>query len=59
MIYFSFDEIRQYKRKEEHGYLKAYEANQGSNNLSLNKIIIKSQQFFSFESKVKKKSFIN
>ena len=33
-----------YKKEEERGYLKAYEANQGSNDSSLRTIIIKSQQ---------------
>ena len=32
------------KKKEEYGDLKAYEASKESNNLSLSKIIIKSQQ---------------
>ena len=44
MIYFSFDETRVYEKKEEYGYLKAYEASYRSNNSSLSKIIIKSQQ---------------
>ena len=46
------------KNKEEYGDLKAYEASQRSNNSSLRKIIIKSQQqkiYF----KRKKKSFAN
>ena len=53
MIYFSFDKIRAYKRKEEHGYHKSCEANQGSNDSSLNKIMIKSQQIFSLNQKQK------
>ena len=37
------------KEKEEHGYLKACESNQGSDDSSLNIIMIKSQKNF-FES---------
>ena len=43
-----------YKNKKEHGYLKAYEASQGSNDLSLSKIIIKSQQKNFLESKAER-----
>ena len=42
-----------YKRKEEHGYVKDCEANQGSDDLSLNTIMIKYKFFFFLNQKKK------